>query len=150
MTHENFNAKIAATLNQMLFFKKKNILEFEGIILYPSEIHLLLMVSRNQPSNATKMAERLGITKGAVSQTLTRLEKKGILIKNKDPYNKNELTVILTPLGITAHDKYQELQTLLFKRLDRHFSAFSENEREIINQFLTGLNKILGNVEKSE
>ena len=59
MTHENFNAKIAATLNQMLFFKKKNILEFEGIILYPSEIHLLLMVSRNQPSNATKMAERL-------------------------------------------------------------------------------------------
>jgi DNA-binding MarR family transcriptional regulator len=59
-------------------------------------IHLILVMSE-QPTNATQMAQALHVTKGAVSQTISRLKKKGIIKKDKDPYLKNELTLMFTP-----------------------------------------------------
>jgi DNA-binding MarR family transcriptional regulator len=139
--------KLQTILNQILFLERKNPFKSGDITLYPSEIHLLLVVKRDQPSNATKMADRLGITKGAVSQTLTRLEKKGILIKNKDPYNKNELTVSLTRSGQQAYDHYKKIRLALADRFESCFSNFSASEREIIYRFLLSLESVLDQIE---
>ena len=64
--------------------------------LYPSEIHLLLLIDAQSQLNATGLAERLGLTKGAVSQTLTRLEKKGVLIVQESAiiYNRERKTFV--------------------------------------------------------
>jgi DNA-binding MarR family transcriptional regulator len=139
--------KLQTIFNQILFLERKNLLKSGDITLYPSEIHLLLVVNRDQPSNATKMAESLGITKGAVSQTLTRLVKKGILIKNKDPYNKNELTVSLTLAGKKAYDQYEKKCLSLFNQFENCFSNFSASEREIIYRFLLSLESVLDQME---
>ena len=85
--------------NKLLFFEKRSILEHKDIKLYPSEIHLLNVISEDPNINAKQMAEKLGVTKGAVSQTLTRLENKGVLFRSKDPMARNELTVHFTRLG---------------------------------------------------
>jgi DNA-binding MarR family transcriptional regulator len=52
----------------------------------------------------------LQLTKGAVSQTISRLCKKGVLQKTKDPFQKNELTLCLTPLGQKALELCAESQ----------------------------------------
>jgi DNA-binding MarR family transcriptional regulator len=147
MANQDLTEKLQTILNQLLFLERKNLLKSEDITLYPSEIHLLLVVSRDQPSNATRMAEKLGVTKGAVSQTLTRLEKKGILIKNKDPYNKNELTVSLTPAGQRAYDQFEAMRLSLSNRFESCFADFSASEREIIYRFLLGLESVLVKIE---
>jgi DNA-binding MarR family transcriptional regulator len=102
MTAGELTSQVQLIINQLLFLEKRKNLTFEGISLYPSEIHLMLETKGDQAVNATKIADKLGITKGAVSQTLARLEKKGIIEKIKDPYNKNELSIILTPMGKRA------------------------------------------------
>lgn len=53
----------------------------EGEKLYSSEIHLLLHIGESAENrrNATRIGEAFGITKGAVSQTLSRLVHKGLL-----------------------------------------------------------------------
>ena len=56
----------------------------------------MIAISESRATNATKIADELGVTKGAVSQTLTRLEKKGVLVKTKDASNKNELSLQFT------------------------------------------------------
>jgi DNA-binding MarR family transcriptional regulator len=139
--------KLQTILNKILFLERKKTFKLKDITLYPSEIHLLLIVNRDQPSNATKMAERLGITKGAVSQTLTRLEQKGILTKSKDPYNKNELTVSLTATGRTAYDQYEKMRLSLFNQFESCLSNFSAGEREIIYRFLDSLESALDRIE---
>jgi DNA-binding MarR family transcriptional regulator len=130
------DTNLTLIINQFIFTERKKIFAFEGVSLYPSEIHLLLVINRDQPVNATRIADKLGITKGAVSQTITRLQKKGIIIKENDPHNKNELILSLTSLGRRAFDKYQELQNSVAESLFSIFSTYSPEEQEIIKRFL--------------
>ena len=75
--NEMIKGQLQRVINKILFMKKKSLFLFQGVELYPSEVHLMLLIKGERATNATKMAAQLGVTKGAVSQTLSRLEKKG-------------------------------------------------------------------------
>jgi len=122
--------------NKLIFLEKKSIIKHGDLKLYPSEIHLIDVIAKGQDINASKMAARLGVTKGAVSQTLARLEKKGILNKTKDPQNKNELTVHFTLLGKRVLEKQRKLRTTFHEQYAKYFSNISEEEEVIIMGFL--------------
>jgi DNA-binding MarR family transcriptional regulator len=137
MATDEFVSQIKAIINHLIFLEKKKNFIFEGISLYPSEIHLMLETKGEQAVNATKIADKLGISKGAVSQTLARLEKKGIIKKIKDPNYKNELSIFLTPLGKRAYDQYQILCTAIIKHFCTIISHYSEDEQKVIKRFLS-------------
>ena len=122
--------------NKLIFLEKKSIIKHGDLKLYPSEIHLIDVIAKGQDINASKMAARLGVTKGAVSQTLARLEKKGILYKTKDPQNKNELTVHFTQLGKKILEEQRKLRTTFYEQYAKYFSNISEEEEVIIIGFL--------------
>ena len=122
--------------NKLIFLEKKSIVKHGGLKLYPSEIHLIDVIAKGQDINASKMAARLGVTKGAVSQTLARLEKKGILYKTKDPQNRNELTVYFTPLGKNVLEKQEKLRRKFHEQYAKYFSNISGEEEVIIMGFL--------------
>ncbi len=123
-------------INTIIFLEKKNIFEYKGVKLFPSEIHVLLSTEDRQSTNATKMAHQLGISKSAVSQTVSRLEKKGVIIKEKDPYNKNELILSLTAFGEKAFDRYKKKQASNRMLFNQYLNSLSEPDREVINNFL--------------
>jgi DNA-binding MarR family transcriptional regulator len=108
----------------------------------------MLFIHREQHVNATRMAERLGITKGAVSQTLSRLEKKGILRKVKDPYNKNELTIQFTPRGKAALAYYQQLTAELHRQYDQYLESLTDNERTVIRGFISHAEVIMDRIRE--
>ena len=89
------------------------------------------------------MAERLGITKGAISQTLSRLEKKRILRKIKDPYNRNELTIEFTSFGQEVLAHYLQLIAELHQQYDQYLTTLTESERTVIRGFLSHINVIM-------
>ena len=122
--------------NKLIFLEKKSIIKHGDLKLYPSEIHLIDVIAKGQDINASKMAARLGVTKGAVSQTLARLEKKGVLNKIKDPQKKNELTVHFTPLGKNVLEEQRKLRTTFHEQYAKYFSNISEKEEVIIMGFL--------------
>ena len=76
------------------------------------------------------------MTKGAVSQTLTRLDKKGIVRKTKDPFNKNELTVSFTPFGKEVIGAYLKTLKGIHEQYDRYLSSLREEERAVIKKFI--------------
>jgi len=123
-------------VNKILFLRKKSFFEFKGVKFYPSEIHLLLVVKEKSATNATKMAEELGITKGAVSQTLSRLEQKGVLTKTKDPFHKNELTLSFTAFGGAALRYYQSHAAKLADRHRSYLESFTAKQKDVVFQFL--------------
>lgn len=128
----------------MTFAEKNSSFSYgKGLKLYPSEIHLMLLIDDEQTSNVTRMAEKLGVTKGAVSQTLSRLVKKGVLEKTKDPYNKNELTATFTPLGQDALQQYRQLRASFRGHFVHLFSSFSASEREVIGKFLSQMKALV-------
>jgi DNA-binding MarR family transcriptional regulator len=145
--HPELLGRIRSVIQQALCLERRNRIEAAGVQLHPSEIHVLLLIDAGQGNNATRMAERLGITKGAVSQTLTRLERKGLLKKRRDPKAKNELTLLLTPLGRKAAGKCQALQTAIQRRFDDYLTSVSESERKAIGRFLKKMSTILGEAQ---
>lgn len=137
MEPNEIESQIKILINQAVFLEKKRTFIYEGVHLHPSEIHLMLETKGEQAVNATKIAERLGITKGAVSQTLTRLESKGIIEKTKDPYCKNELSITLTSLGKKAYEQHQEMFDEFAMGIKNIAAHYSEKEQEIIKDFLS-------------
>jgi len=71
-------------------------------LLSRSEIHLIEIIGDNEGLSVTDIGRYLGVTKGAVSQSLKRLEAKGFSLKRTDPENLSRSIVMLTAKGFTA------------------------------------------------
>jgi DNA-binding MarR family transcriptional regulator len=141
--------QIIQVINKIIFSEKKKVMKFKGISLYPSEIHLLLVIKNDIDSNATKIARQLGLTKGAISQTLSRLEKKGIIFKSKDPYNKNELNLSLTDFGKEAYELCQSAKMAFIEAHDELLSKLNSKEKEVVLNFLLHMEKAIDKLELS-
>jgi len=146
---EDIKRQIIQVLNKIIFAEKKKIFRFKGVSLYPSEIHLMLVIKNERDTNATEIAKELGLTKGAVSQTLSRLEKKGILLKTKDPYNKNELTLSLTGLGKKASELCQSGQASFLKAHEGFLEELDTREKEVIWRFLLHMERAIDGLNLS-
>jgi DNA-binding MarR family transcriptional regulator len=140
---DTIKKQIIHVLNKTIFKEKKKIFTFKGVSLYPSEVHLMLVIKNDIDTNATEIAKQLGLTKGAVSQTLLRLEKKGIILKTKDPYNKNELTLSLTTLGEEAYELCQSSQASFIEAHEGYLAKRDSKEREVILNFLLHMEKAI-------
>lgn len=77
--------------------------------LFEAEIHMIKSIKENEGIHVTGLAQLLEVTKGAVSQIVMRLEKKGMVIKKKDASNQSRLILRLTPKGETAYVNHEKL-----------------------------------------
>jgi DNA-binding MarR family transcriptional regulator len=107
------------------------------IMLTGVEIHLIELIGDNDNPSVTGLARRFGVTKGAVSQRLKKLEQKGLIIKNVDPSNTSRVMVSLTSKGYVAFYAHQHWH----ETMDGGFKAYVQNldpeKIAIIDEFLT-------------
>jgi len=139
----SLDTQILRLINKIIFLEKKSIIQHGDLRFFPSEIHLMNVIASGQDLSALDMANRLGVTKGAVSQTLSRLEKKGIIFKNKDPRYKNRLRVHLTQTGNEVYTIHQKTQAGFQNQYGKYLSSISEKDRDVIRKFLTRLEKLI-------
>ena len=123
--------KILETISKITFSDRRRKITYKGIKLYPSEVHLLLFIYHIQNTNITKIADLLGLTKGAISQTLSRLHKKGIILKRTEPSKKNQVHVQFTNEG-----------KMLMEYLN-FLESKSDEEKQTISDFLDTLVSIM-------
>ncbi len=80
-----------------------------GRIMLAAEMYLLEMLGAHEGMSMTRLAELMQLTKGAVSQTFKKLEKKGLVKKYSDPANASRALLYLSPEGkktLKAHEKW--------------------------------------------
>ncbi len=70
-----------------------------GLGLYHSERHMLDTVGVNPDMNMTELARASGVTKGAISQIVKKLETKGVIRRYKKASNDKEVFIELTETG---------------------------------------------------
>ena len=116
--------------------EKKSKVQVGEETFYPSEIHLILFIHKEQNESVTQMAQHLGVTKGAVSQTLARLEKKGVLTRTKIPEKKNEMLAELLPFGREVARKCARVSDSLEARISSYLDQASEAEQAAIAGFV--------------
>ncbi|MEE0511742.1 MAG: MarR family transcriptional regulator [Peptococcaceae bacterium] len=64
-----------------------------------SEAQVLDVVAHEQPVTPSQIATLLGITKGAVSQTLAKLEKKALIVRSPSSDGNGMVTIQLSKAG---------------------------------------------------
>lgn len=147
VTDEQIVAQLGRVVNKVLQLRKQSMFTFEDVAFFPSEIHLMLVIRDKTATNATKMAEELGITKGAVSQTLSRLEHKGVITKSRDTANKNELTLAFTEFGAKAFGHYTRLVEGMHRRHLGALEGLDDAQRSAILHFLEHAEAMYGGIE---
>lgn len=91
----------------------------------------------------TGLADKLGVTKGAVSQIIMKLERKGMIIKEKDVSNQSRLVLRLTPKGETAYVNHEKLHQEFDDFINEILKDASEEKIAFLKNFLNSLeNKI--------
>jgi DNA-binding MarR family transcriptional regulator len=119
-----------------------------GIPLYRSEIHTIEIVGKSPGINVTRLAERMGVTKGAVSQMLARLIKKKLIEKRAMPGNEKEVMIELTDLGRLAFENHEALHRQILAVLREHYGDELAPKLERFRGLVGELSSILGLFEE--
>jgi DNA-binding MarR family transcriptional regulator len=108
-----------------------------------SEIHLIEVVGQSEGLSVTDLAKRLGITKGAVSQTLKRLEAKELIVKEVDPANTSRITVSLSTKGKVAYYSHLQWHEAMDGGFRDYFVNLPEDKIRFMDEFLSILEQFL-------
>lgn len=108
--------------------------------LFEAEIHMIKDIKDNEGIHVTGLAEKLNVTKGAVSQILKKLEKKGMIVKERDASNQSRLLLALTPRGEEAYELHARLHREFDDVIDSILQDASGENREFLKNFLVSLN----------
>jgi DNA-binding MarR family transcriptional regulator len=108
-----------------------------------SGIHLIEIIGDNDELSVTDISKVLDITKGAVSQSLKRLETKGLTTKEIDPENLSRSIVKLTSKGQTAYWAHKHWHETMDGGFSQYVNELDSKEYGIIVHFLGKLEDFL-------
>lgn len=114
--------------------------------IHYSEIHMVSAIAKNPGIHISGLAEHFGYTRGAVSEVVAKLEKKGLLVKEVDPENLSRLKLYLTKKGEGAqgeHDRYHGMVSNLILDILR---GLPPEHVEAISIFLRELSEELSSI----
>ena len=114
-----------------------------GIPLYRKEIHTLQAIGRHPKINITALAEYKGVTKGAVSQTVTRLIKKGMIRKQYSEASKKEVVLELTDLGWVGFQNHEKFHAEMFDIARKYYGRQINTKLEMFKNVMSDFNAIL-------
>jgi DNA-binding MarR family transcriptional regulator len=115
----------------------------DGEPLYPAGVHMVSEIRENPGIHVTGLADKLGVTVGAVSQILAKLEMKGLITKEKDDRNQSRILLRLTPDGEDVHLNHMRFHEALDNVLCELLGDSDEEKISFLKNFLNDLeNKI--------
>lgn len=116
-------------------------------LLTGAEIHLIESIGDSrETSSVTDLANLLGITKGAVSQHLKKLEKKGLTIKDEDPENNSRLIVRLTSKGKAAYYAHRYWHETMDGGYKKYFANIEQEKMLFLLEFMTKVEDFLNRI----
>lgn len=111
--------------------------------LYMREAHFITTIGLGDGLVMSEIANRLGVTHGAVSQTALRLEKKGYIVRLRDPENFRYVVAKLTEKGEAFYREHISYDTEEYAEMDRKYlSDFSDEDLLKIKEYEKAMYKI--------
>jgi DNA-binding MarR family transcriptional regulator len=104
----------------------------DGVLLHTSEVHLLDMAGRYPQEGMSSLASRLGITKGAVSQTAKKLVEKGYLERVYGEGDCKTVLLRLTGAGQNAYLWHRQYHDLVNSLIAEEYCRLSPDDRQNI------------------
>jgi len=147
---ETKNDLIKATVQELLRIAKmlSRIEEIpipvdEGLEVTTREVHTIQAVGENKQMSVTQVASHFGITKSAASQMVTKLTKRGFLLKKQAVHSSKEFELSLTPLGWKAFRAHEQFHGKDMVNLVERLDAFSLSQIATLSVLLESLGSVM-------
>lgn len=134
--------KINNELNQI---QKRTISITNEVSISTSALHLIETIGNYPYSTITDLADKLGVTKGSISQQIPKLLEQGLIQVNQTEKNKKNKYLCLTMKGIEISEAHNSLHKDLYKSLKQDLETFSPQQIVLI---LEMLNKISLSIDR--
>ncbi len=109
------------------------------VAIYHSEIHVIKAIAEHPSIHVGGLADILGVTKGAVSEILKKLERKALIKKEVDDLNLSRYLLSLTEKGEKAHKNHMHYHAILNSMVENELQNATETEIQFLSNFLLAL-----------
>ena len=114
-----------------------------GTPLFKTEIHTIRVIGQNRTIRVTELAERMGVTKGAVSQTVNKLVRKKLVRKRQAADDAREVLLELTDLGWVGFRSHEQFHMDMFDTVRAYFGDRLKSRVGLLVIVLEELNEML-------
>ena len=119
-----------------------------GVPLYRAEIHTIRAIGEIPGINVTRLAEKMRVTKGAVSQTIAKLVRKGLVRKTYAEDDAKEVHLELTNLGRIGFHRHRQFHMEIFDTVREYFGDGFRTKLEIFTTAMTDIKRIMVKYEE--
>ena len=109
---------------------------------------MLDKIGDNTGMNVTEFAAAAGVTKGAISQLVSKIEKKGIVRRYKKSTNDKEVFLELTKTGQKVHRQHKEINEQTIAPLEEELSKHSDEKVEFLLEMFKWFDDFLDQSKK--
>ena len=100
------------------------------------QARILRLLDAEDPAMVGELAEAMGVTPSTMSLNLTRLERAGLVTRERDPADRRVMNVRLTGAGAQVREATGELDV---GRVDAMLRTLDREERRLVLQGLVAL-----------
>ena len=113
-------------------------LEIEDVGLNPTDLGSLCLLLLHGPAPAGRLAELTGLTTGAVTGVIDRLEAGGFVRRELDPADRRRV-IVVPDRGRVDRDLFPHFPSLQRAAAAKFYDTYSDAELEVISAFLSRL-----------
>ena len=147
-TYEEILQKLGKVIVMMESMHTPSLSFGTGVPMHSKEIHTVQAIGRNSGINVTRLAEQTGVTKGAVSQTVSKLVRKGLALKTHPPGNDKEVVLELTNLGRIGFLNHEKFHMDALNIAREYYGDQLDSKLESINLAIDSIYTMLNEYEK--
>lgn len=104
------------------------------------EIYTIANIGLNEGITVTELAGSMGVTKGAASQVVGSLEKRGYIDKQPDDHDGKKVHLLLTEKGKEVEERHRQFYEEAFKR---YLHMISPGQVLLFSELLVMIEKYL-------
>lgn len=119
-----------------------------GDLLYFTEIHTITIVGRNKEINMTQLAEIMGVTKGAISQTIRKLVNKNLILRS-NINNRKEINLKLSEKGMKVLKSQESFQNEIFTFAGTLYEQARPEDRAMVKRLFLAISTNMENRVKA-
>ena len=115
-----------------------------------NEVHLIVVIGKNQPLNLVKLSELLKVSRSAITQSVRRLIQKNLVVFDFAPNNGKNKYLRLSEKGIEVFKIHKEQQAYIEESVFSVLNNYSEEELQTVVKLMDDIENIWGGLPWSK
>lgn len=109
-----------------------------------NEVHLIVVIGKNQPLNLVKLSELLKVSRSAITQSVRRLIQKNLVVFDFAPNNGKNKYLRLSEKGIVVFKIHKEQQAYIEESVFSVLNNYSEEELQTVVKLMDDIENVWG------